>query len=144
MDELVERLFRGRPIVSLATMDGGGLPHLVPMWARLEDGTVFIPTSSTTVKVRNLRRDDRAAVLVHETEGAMSLRGALLQGPMAIVEGEEARRRNRAIHEHYLPGVELARRAVTEYLSNDDVTLALTPAKVRTWDLSRLYEQDQD
>jgi hypothetical protein len=99
-----------------------------------------MPTSSTTVKVRNLEGDDRGALMLHENDGSMALSGALIQGRIHVVEGEGAMRRNREIYRRYLTPRDLADPGVSGYLSNDDVTLILIPEAIRYWDLSSVVE----
>lgn len=131
-------MLEGRAIVSLATIQEDGYPHVVPMWCLFDEGQIYIPTSHSTLKVRNLRKQNRAAILVHVASGGMSLRGAMIQGSVRIIEGEQARRWNRAIHQRYLEQSSLDEPAIGGYLAQDDVTLVLTPERVRSWDLSDL------
>ena len=116
------------------------MPHVVPIWAQLIDGQICMPTSSSTLKVKNLRRDERAALMVHENKGSMALSGALIQGRIHVVRGSEAMRRNREIHRRYLTPSDLDDPGISGYLSNDDVTLVLEPQSIRTWNLSTVVE----
>ena len=141
MDESqIKGLFRDKPVASLATIGRDGTPHVVPIWAQLIDGQICMPTSSSTVKVRNLEGNDRAALMVHENKGSMALSGALIQGRIHVVRDAEALRKNREIHRRYLAPNDLHHPGISSYLSNDDVTLVLIPESVRTWNLSSVIE----
>lgn len=132
----IAQLFEGKPVASLATLGRDGFPHVVPMWAREYDGLIYMPTSSSTIKVENLERDDRAALMIHHRGHPMELTGVLFQGRASILRGEEALRRNEEIHRSYLTESELADPGTKAYLSGDDVTIVLVPESTRSWDLS--------
>jgi nitroimidazol reductase NimA-like FMN-containing flavoprotein (pyridoxamine 5'-phosphate oxidase superfamily) len=52
----------------LATIDGDGKPHLVPVLAVVVEGRVYVAAGAGTRKARNLARDPRCA-LATEAEG---------------------------------------------------------------------------
>ena len=60
--EFVNRI----PFCKFATTGKDGSPHVTPLWMIYEDGRFVMTTRETTVKVRNVRRDPRVAVLVDE------------------------------------------------------------------------------
>ena len=65
-----ERKFiNDKNFVYVATINPDGSPQLAPLWAEVQDGLVWINTSLSTVKVRNLRRDPRVAVSTLDYEG---------------------------------------------------------------------------
>jgi PPOX class probable F420-dependent enzyme len=47
----------------LATVREDGRPHVVPVWFLVDDGRIVFTTWHTSVKVDNLRRDSRAALV---------------------------------------------------------------------------------
>jgi PPOX class probable F420-dependent enzyme len=125
-----------RLIAALATIDADGAPHVVPMWFVYDGGSVLIPTSARTRKIRNLRRTPRATLMVERAGGGLDVRGAMLAGTVEIVEGAEARRLNRSIHLKYVTEEGLVLPEVRGYLDTDDVTIRLRPDRVATWDLT--------
>jgi PPOX class probable F420-dependent enzyme len=133
---LAERLLGLRLIASLATIDADGTPHVVPMWFLHDRGSVLIPTSARTRKIRNLRRAPRATLMVEQAGGGLDVRGAMLVGGVEIIEGVEARRLNRTIHLKYVTAEGLALPEVRSYLDADDVTIRLRPERVSTWNLT--------
>jgi PPOX class probable F420-dependent enzyme len=61
-------LDRGARTATFATVRPDGRPHAVPTWY-LADGADFVFTTwHTTVKVRNLRADPRAALVVQDPD----------------------------------------------------------------------------
>jgi PPOX class probable F420-dependent enzyme len=125
-----------RLIATLATLAEDGTPYAVPMWFRWDGTAMLICTSARTRKIRNLRRDPRATVMVDQCRGGMEVRGVMLVGPAEIVEGLEARELNRSIHLRYVSAEGLALPEVRRYLDTDDVTVQVRPDRVTTWDLA--------
>lgn len=125
-----------RLIASLATVDSDGLPHVVPMWFRREGERILIPTSSGTVKIRHLAKKPYAAVMLHEVGPAHAVSGVLVRGSVEVLTGPEALRLNRTIHLRYVSARDLAKPKYAQYLSGDDVTIAVAMERVATWDIS--------
>jgi PPOX class probable F420-dependent enzyme len=133
---LARELLQARLIANLATFAGDGTIHLVPMWFLWEDGAVLMPTSGTSRKARNARRDPRAAVMVDDSRGGLDVRGITMTGRVEILAGDEAARTNRRVHLKYVTEAGLEMPAVREALATDDVTLRFRPEQARSWDLS--------
>lgn len=131
------RALLGRSLIaSLATVDSRGRPHVVPMWFRRQGERILIPTSSGTVKIRHLAKNPHAAVMVHEVGKAQAASGVLVRGRVEILTGPEALRLNRSIHLRYVSARDLAKPQYAQYLSGDDVTIAVEMERVATWDIS--------
>lgn len=132
-----DELLALRLIASLATVAPDGFPHVVAMWYRREGDALLMPTSQHTLKVRHLRRDPRAAVMVDLSREGLNLRGVIVRGIAELVEGPEAQRLNRSIHERYVTERGLAEPEVAGYLtSGDDVTIRVPFERVSTWNLA--------
>lgn len=134
-DPLARELLAAPLIANLATLNKDGSIHLVAMWFLWQDGAVLIPTSRSTRKARNLRRDPRATVMIDDSRGGFDLRGITLFGRAELVDGAEAIKLNRQIHRKYVEDEGLALDAVRSYLSSDDVTVRFRPERVSSWDL---------
>jgi uncharacterized protein len=73
-----------------ATASSKGEPHVVPVSFVWDNGHAYIVTDYGTRKLRNLRENPNAAILV-DTSGTRKL--LLISGPVKIIEkGEEYRR----------------------------------------------------
>jgi PPOX class probable F420-dependent enzyme len=129
-------LLEARLIANLATLNADGTIHLVPMWFLWEDDAVLMPTSGTSRKARNARRDERAAVMVDDSRGGLDVRGLTMTGRVEIATGAEAAAANRRVHRKYLTGAGLELPEVQEALATDDVTLRFLPERAQSWDLS--------
>ncbi len=60
----LRNLLRGRHLAVLTTNGPDGTPHSTPVWYLPDGDTVGIIADAESVKVRNLRRDPKAAVLI--------------------------------------------------------------------------------
>ena len=125
-----------RPLFAhLTTVRPDGAPQSGLMWFVWDGDALFIPTSRTTRKLRNLERDPRATVMVDDSRGGFDLRGVTLVGRVEIVAGDRARELNRRIHLKYVTEEGLALEPVRSYLATDDVTIAFRPERTSSWNL---------
>lgn len=134
-DPLARELLAARLIANFATLNKNGSIHLVPLWFLWRDPCLLLPTSGTTLKVRNLRRDPRATIMIDDSRGGFDLRGVTLVGDAVISSGADAASVNREIHLKYLTLEGRGLPSVDRYLATDDVTIAFTPRRISSWDL---------
>lgn len=133
---LAREVLQERLIANLATVNGDGTIHLVPMWFLWEAGAVLMPTSRTSRKAQNARRDSRAAVMVDDSRGGLDVRGITMTGRVEILTGPEAESANGRVHRKYLTEAGLTLAEVQEALATDDATLRFLPERAESWDLS--------
>ncbi|MBU6423960.1 MAG: PPOX class F420-dependent oxidoreductase [Chloroflexi bacterium] len=50
----------------VGTLNADGSPHLTTMWYLFEDDELVFNTTADRVKTRNLRRDPRVSIVVHD------------------------------------------------------------------------------
>lgn len=82
----VRALLHDERVIVLATIGPDRLPHLAPMWyLPLDDGRIAMWTYGRSQKVRNLRRDPRATLLVEAGESYHELRGVSLDCDVEFV-----------------------------------------------------------
>ena len=126
-----------RLILNLATLDGDGSIHLMPIWFLRIDNDICIPTSRYTHKYRNLVSRPRASVMIDISRAGLNLKGVLIKGQVALVIGEEARKINRLIHLKYVTQNALDDPNVATYLSRgDDVTVKVHMDHLISWNLN--------
>jgi PPOX class probable F420-dependent enzyme len=120
-----------RPLVAvLATYRRDGDVLLSPVWHEWRDGGFDVVTGSHGVKVRHLRRDPRASIVVYEHE--FPYRGIEVRGE-ARLSSDDVFESARRIATRYLGaegGVAYAER------TRDDTIIRLEPGRVRGWDFS--------
>jgi PPOX class probable F420-dependent enzyme len=122
-----------RPLVAvLATYRADGDVLLSPVWHEWRDGGFDVITGSGGVKVRHLRRDPRAGLVVHEH--VPPYRGIELRCCAQLLPA----------------GPEVVRRFAVRYLgeaegtawaeaSDDDTLIRLEPGDLRAWDFADEY-----
>ena len=64
MDQKVERLFREKNLIFIATINLDGSPQLTPVWGDYQDGHILVNTAEGRIKHRNVLHDSRVAVCV--------------------------------------------------------------------------------
>jgi len=126
-------LLEQRLVAVLATYrrDGGAL--LSPVWHEWRDGGFDLVTGAGDVKVRHLRRDPRASVVV--CEQVPPYRGVELRGHARLVT-ECAHDAAVRLAVRYL-GKEQGEAYVAG--GADDVLIRLEPGELRAWDFSDEY-----
>jgi len=116
------------PLVAvLATHRADGGVLLSPVWHRWRDGGFDVVTSAEDVKVRHLRRDPRASIVVYEH--VRPYRGIELRTEARLVPGVADAVGPIAIR--YLGPEE--GRAYAES-APDDMLIRLEPGTIRAWD----------
>ncbi len=133
----IDELLEARLIGNLASINPNGTVHLVAMWFRRDGDAIYFPTSHHTRKARNLRRHPQATAMIDRSRAGLDLRGVQIKGTVELIEGPQARRFNRSIHERYITPLGLTEGAVAAYLSDgDDVTVRLSIDRVSSWNLA--------
>lgn len=124
--------FLDLPVIAvLATHRADGTVLLSPVWHRWRDGGFEFWIGANDVKVRHLRRDPRAAVLVAETDPPY--RGVEVQGRAEFIDRDVVG-----------AAVEIASRYVGEergtsfvgLYTGDDLIVRVAPDQIRVWDFA--------
>lgn len=133
-DPLVRELLDARLVAVLATVDADGSPYAVPVWYAGDGTGVVVGTSSASRKVRNLERDPRATLVLHDSRPGLDVCGATLIGSAEVVRPPDAAALVELVHRRYVTE-EALRGAVGALLRSDDVAIRLRPERATTWDL---------
>ena len=121
-----------RPLVAvLATYRRDGTVLLSPVWHEWQDGGFNVVTSGDDLKVRHLRRNPRAAIVVCESRPPF--RGIEVQGQARLeaIGGAVRRIATRYLGER--GGAAYAQRA------SDDTLIRLAPGRLRAWAFADEY-----
>ncbi|HEY6538487.1 MAG TPA: pyridoxamine 5'-phosphate oxidase family protein [Candidatus Dormibacteraeota bacterium] len=82
---------REQRFCALATTSPGGDPHLVPVgFLYLDDTSFWLPTGAGAVRLADLRKRPRAALMVGQGVGAQH-QLVLVRGPVRIHPGQDLR-----------------------------------------------------
>jgi len=124
--------FLDLPVVAvLATYRRDGTVLLSPVWHRWRDGGFEFWIGANDVKVRHLRRDPRATVLVAETDPPY--RGVEARGRATFVE-DAVEGSAIEIASRYV-GAERGR-AYVRSLTGNDLLVRVAPGEIRVWDFA--------
>ena len=136
-DPLVRELLEMRLIGVLATLEPDGSVHAVPMWIASGDGAILLGTGSRSRKVRNLERDPRATLVLHDSRPGAEVCGASIRGRVELVRGDEAASLVRDVHRRYVGDARERLPEVEAFLGSDDVAFRFVPEAAFTWDERR-------
>jgi PPOX class probable F420-dependent enzyme len=133
-DPLVRELLALPLVAVLGTVGRDGLPHLTPLWFADGGDVILMATASTSRKLRNLSRDPRAALVLHDSRPGFEVCGASIAGRVTVVGGAEARALVERVHARYVGPEATALPDVAGFLAADDTALRLVPDRAWTWD----------
>lgn len=133
-EPLACELLRAPLVASLASHNADGSIHVIPVWFSWDGEHVLVATSGASRKARNVERDARVTVMLHDSPGGVDVRGLTIYGRAEIVRGEEAIAINERIHLEYVSATGLAIPSVADVLGADDVTLRIVPERAAAFD----------
>ncbi len=133
-DALVAELLAMRLIGVLATLEPDGSVHAVPLWFAPDDEAILLATGSRSRKVRNVQRDARATLVLHDSRPGFEVCGASIRGHVEIVRGVEAAQLVARVHRRYITAAGLKLPDAVRFLEGDDVALRFLPDAAVTWD----------
>src|SRR5262249_36486703 len=132
-DPLIRELVEARLIAILSTLDSDGSIHGIPLWYAGDGDTLVFATGSKSRKVRNVRRDPRATVVLHDSRPGMEICGASIRGEVVVIDAPEAAPLIEQVHRRYLTEAGNRLPEVVEFLRFDDVALRFHPVTAVTW-----------
>jgi len=137
----LEELLNGRHYATLATLNDDGSMDLTPVWYLWENECLFVETSSSTRKVKNLIARPQASLMV-DIRKLGSERWVSASGSAEILRGEHSKEINTKILRRYLTPAGLEDPGVgAVFAAADDVTIRLTPREWRSWDFKSVDER---
>ena len=92
----VDQRLRESRNIWLATVRPSGAPHLVPIWFVAHDSKIYLCTAPNSVKIRNLRENERIALALEDGNTPVILEGAgrvltLAETPGAVAQEFKAK-----------------------------------------------------
>ena len=73
MDPKAEKLFQGKNLIFIATINTDGSPQLTPVWGNYTDNHILINTAEGRIKHKNVKNDPRVAVSVVEHDNPLNM-----------------------------------------------------------------------
>ena len=133
-DALVQELLAARLVGVLATLEPDGSVHAIPLWYAVDGEAITFATGRSSRKVRNVRRDPRATLVLHDSRPGFEVCGASIRGRVELVEGAAAGRLVDLVHRRYVTPAGAVLPAPAEFLASDDLAVRLIPQAAFTWD----------
>jgi PPOX class probable F420-dependent enzyme len=121
----------------LASSNSDGSIHAVPVVYLYADGQLYIATSSTTRKARNVAARHDVTVTVDDRE---NLGWVSAVGRAELLRGERSRALNQRLYRQWMTedGVDVIGSILAD---EEDVTIVVTPRRWLSWDVeSGFYE----
>jgi PPOX class probable F420-dependent enzyme len=140
-DEEQAAFLREGHTLQVASIGPRGYPHQVAMWYALIDGKVHFTTYARSQKVENLRRDPKMSVMLEAGEPYNELRGLVIEGDAAIIEGDmDLAARVAMMSGSRRPGEEPSRPPSEQTLRTvaKRVVIRVDPVRVYSWDHRKL------
>ena len=120
-----EEFLGGRHFGKLATVMKDGSPHVTPMWYMVEDGRLFVNTTTTRVKFHNIERDPRVSFLVDDGYLYVMIRGR------ARIAGERDGKKDIETLAIRYRGEEAGRKAARDrYWKDPRVSIEIIPERI--------------
>jgi PPOX class probable F420-dependent enzyme len=141
-DEEQRELLESERIVVVASAGPRGWPHVMPLWYVPRDGEVWIWTYAKSQKVKNLKRDPRATLLIETGLEYGELRGLQIEAEAEIIRDiDEIVEYGRAMTVRYSEGIESVEGDAVEGLraqAPKRVAIRFHPKRTATWDHRKL------
>ena len=135
----VDEFLAGERRAHLATIDGDGTPHVVPLSYVVIDGRVTFWTDPQSRKIGNIRRDPRITCLVETGSEFAEFRAVQLHGRAELGEDvETSRRTGLALYERAAGTLTDEMRAAVDAMAADRVAVTVVPERVVSWDHRKL------
>jgi len=133
-DEELVSFFEEAQFARLGTINEDGTVHLAPIFFKYHDGQIIMATQDPSLKVRNIKRDNRVTVLIDTTD--VPFKGALIYGT-AELDYEDVISKRIPIFEKRLcreDAETYARRLSGKWKC---VILRITPTRIASFDYSK-------
>jgi PPOX class probable F420-dependent enzyme len=131
---LVRELVAQRIVAVLGTLNDDGSIHVVPMWFADAGDALVLATGRASRKVRNLERDSRATLMLHDSRAGFEVFGVSMSGRAEIVRAPAAQPLVDRVHRKYVSRDGSRLPPVAEFLASDDVALRFVPERALLWD----------
>jgi hypothetical protein len=135
--EAIDSALQAPHLARLATADPTTLqPHVVPVWYGWDGDSMWISSYSNTRKVKELKTNPNAAILVDIADADGSTWGILMQGKVELVTGPTDWLREKIVwvYTRYLGPEGVLAHDPQEWVHDPhNLLIKLSPQKIMTW-----------
>lgn len=134
--EEIDQRLNHQVLARIATSDASGEPHVVPVWFDWDGKSLWLESSPTARKARNLQENKRCMVSVDGTQGGLRFWAILLKGEAELITEpvEKTREVVTRIYTKYLGEEGILAPQPQGMIAADHVIVKLTPTRIMTWD----------
>jgi PPOX class probable F420-dependent enzyme len=120
-----QEFLNGKHFGKLGTVKKDGSPHVTPVWYMLENGRLFVNTTTSRVKYYNIKRDPRVSFLVDDGYPYV-----MIEGRARIAEERDGKKDIETLAIRYT-GERAGRKAARErYWKDPRVSMEIIPEKI--------------
>lgn len=120
-------------LARIATVKPNCSPHVSPVWYLWEKNQLLIAIPKTSVKTRNIRKNNKVAVTIDNNIGP---KGVIIEGTAEIEELDEEI--ELTLIQRYVSPENLDKYVEYAHADLPSVLLRIHPEKIITWDYSKL------
>ena len=122
-------------LASIATVGHNNEPHVVPVFFTCEEGRVYIQTSRSSIKVRNLMKNDNVAIAVYTLP--FGEEAVIIRGKARIIDSDEefVKRTQDHVKKYQLKLDKLGRDSLGIPLFDKKIrcVIEVTPKRIKFW-----------
>ncbi len=125
------QFLKKQKILHLATIDGKGTPHLVPVWYKYIGKKFYIGTNTKTSKAKNITQNNKICFCIDA--GVWSpIDGVMGTGKARLIkDGDKVKKIASEILLRYFKT--LKEKSAKQLLDQTDCIIEITPLKVTSW-----------
>lgn len=128
----ISEFLKSQKILRLATVNGKGIPHIVPVWYNYKNNKFYIGTNTRTKKIKNIRKNPRISFCID-----IGIRSPEIFGVMGTAKAELILEKNlviiiaKKILLRYYDNLE--NKSAQQLLADTDCIIEIIPDKIKVW-----------
>ena len=127
-----EKFLRSQKILRLATIDGTGVPHIVPVWYMYWNDKFYVGTNTSTQKAKNIRKNPKVSFCVDVGVRSPDIVGVMGTGKAKLIlkkdlVGSLAKK----ILLRYFTSMK--NKSAQQLFDQTDCIIQITPRKITEW-----------
>jgi general stress protein 26 len=127
-----DEFLKEQKVLRLATVGKSKTPHIVPVWYRYSGKKFHIGTNTKTVKVKNVKKNNKVSCCVDVGINAPDIYGVLVKGNAnLILDNNKVKTIAKKILLRYFKSLD--NKSARELLDDTDCIIEVVPEKFTVW-----------
>ncbi len=127
-----KKFLKSQKILRLATIDGTGVPHIVPAWYMYWNDKFYVGTNTKTRKAKNIRKNPKVSFCVDVGVRSPDIMGVMGTGrAKLILKKELVESLAKKILLRYFKNMK--NKSAQQLFDQTDCIIQITPRKVTEW-----------